>query len=124
MDSRLLLRRLVRVAGALLALAAALPSLPGHGSERHVHAAGTDRVAIETIAVHAEDATHVEASSTREVERCVLCARLAPGRVALGRALPSTERAPDAGRRRHNAAATLSTGAPLGAVESRGPPIH
>lgn len=124
MDSRLLFRRLVRVAGAMVALAAALPSLPGHGGDRHRHAAGTDRFAVEAIAVHAEDATHVEASSTREVERCALCARLAPGRAALGRALPSTERAADIGRRRHDVAATLSSGAPLGAVESRGPPTH
>lgn len=124
MHSRLLLRRLVRFAGALLALAAALPSLPGYGSDRHRHAAGTDRMAVEAIAVHAEDEAHVEASTTREVERCALCARLAPGRAALGRSQPSTERAPGMEARRREAVAPLSTGAPLGAVESRGPPAH
>jgi hypothetical protein len=124
MDSRLLLRRLVRVAGALLALAAALPSVPGHGGDRHRHAAGTDRMAVEAIAVHAEDEVHVEASSTQDVERCALCARLAPGRAALGRSLPSTERVPDAGDLGREVPAPLSAGAPLGAVESRGPPAR
>jgi hypothetical protein len=124
MDSRLLLRRLVRVAETLVALASALPSLPGYGSDRHRHAAGTDRMAVEAIAVHAADEAHVEASTTREVERCALCARLAPGRAALGRSLPSTERSAGADSGRRETVTTLSTGAPLGAVESRGPPAR
>jgi hypothetical protein len=124
MDSRLLLRRLARVAGALLALAAAAPSLPGHGSDRHRHAAGSDRVAVEAVAVHAEDETHVEGSSTRELERCGLCARLTPARAALGRPLSSTGRTPDARGRRAEVAVPLGAGAPRGAAESRGPPTR
>lgn len=114
----------MRVAGALLALAAALPSVPGHGSDRHRHVGGEDRVAVEAVAVHAEDEVHVEASSSREIERCGLCARLAPGRAALGRTLPSTERTAGAEARRADTAAPALAGTPRGAADVRGPPVH
>ncbi len=82
MDSRLNPPR--RLLAALLLLAVILPGVGLHAeTPGHRHGSAAGRIVVEAAAVHAADATHIEASAPRWLDPCGWCARLAPSAAGL-----------------------------------------